>query len=95
MTPIVYGWAAIGDRDNWVTKVFMLNPITPITLTFQRAIYALITPVSDGVPVRVLPEWGWSSYLLYLGYSFAFGIVMLCIGVTVFGRLEANFAEEL
>ena len=95
MTPIVYQWAAIGDRDNWVTKVFMLNPITPITLTFQRALYALITPVSDGVPVRVLPEWGWSSYLLYLGYSFAFGIVMLCIGVTVFGRLEANFAEEL
>ena len=35
------------------------------------------------------------AYLAYLGYSFAIGIVVMAIAVWVFGRSEANFAEEL
>ena len=35
------------------------------------------------------------TYVAYLGYSFAFGLVMLTIAIAVFGRSEANFAEEL
>jgi len=85
----------IGDRDDWVTKLFMLNPITPITLVFQRALYAQLTSDMNNTVTQVLPDWSWSSYAAYLGYSFVFGAVVLMIAVVVFGRLEANFAEEL
>ena len=95
MTPIVYQFTLIGDRDDWVTKVFMLNPITPITLIFQRALYAQLTSNMNGTVTQVLPDWSWSGYARYLGYSFAFGAILLVIAVAVFGRLEANFAEEL
>jgi hypothetical protein len=36
-----------------------------------------------------------TTYLAYLGYSFAIGVVVMAIAVWVFGRSEANFAEEL
>ena len=36
-----------------------------------------------------------SLYLGYLGYSFVIGLVILMIAISVFGRCEANFAEEL
>ena len=45
--------------------------------------------------VQILPNWSWMHYLAYVGYTAAVGVVMLAIGVYVFGRLEANFAEEL
>jgi hypothetical protein len=43
----------------------------------------------------LLPHWPYWGYLAYLGWSFAFGIITLAIAVRVFGRSEANFAEEL
>ncbi|MGQ0824003.1 MAG: ABC transporter permease [Actinomycetota bacterium] len=91
MTPIVYQFMKIGVRDDWATTVFMLNPITPIVLVFQRALYARVTTTDD----KILPAWDWSHYALYLGYSFAVGLVMLAIAMSVFGRIEPNFAEEL
>ena len=36
-----------------------------------------------------------TGYLAYLGYSFVVGVVLLAIAIAVFGRSEANFAEEL
>jgi ABC-2 type transport system permease protein len=103
MTPVVYGFMTIGQRDNWETKVYMLNPVTPIVLIFQRAIYGQTSSTSSGpgtgplknITSEILPDWAWSGYLAYLGLSFAFGFVMLLIAVHVFGRVEANFAEEL
>jgi ABC-2 type transport system permease protein len=96
MTPIVYVFMTIGARDDWATKVYMTNPITPIVLVFQRAIYGKVDYVDDAGQVQhALPAWDWTSYAAYLGYSFAFGIIMLAIAFAVFGRVEANFAEEL
>jgi ABC-2 type transport system permease protein len=92
-TPVVYGFMTIGKRHGWFTKAYMTNPITPIVLIFQRAIYGKTDNVK--LDVRILPHWSTLTYLWYLGYSFAFGIVVLAIAVTVFGRTEANFAEEL
>jgi ABC-2 type transport system permease protein len=98
MTPIVYGFETIQNHAKWAVKVYMLNPVIPIVLVFQRAIYA--RPDNPKVPVgspghAILPHWDWTGYVAYLGYSFAVGILVFALAVWVFGRSEANFAEEL
>jgi ABC-2 type transport system permease protein len=102
VTPIVYGFMTIGRRSGgWFYRIYLLNPVTPIVLLFQRAIYAKLdnpnvqpTPASPKAN-QILPHWPMTTYLAYLGYSFAVGIVVMAIAVWVFGRSEANFAEEL
>jgi ABC-2 type transport system permease protein len=86
------GWA------QW-TWVYFLNPMVPLVLTFQRALYAHTSPTAivAGKPTTfyVLPTWSWGTYaLLDLGVLAA-STVLFIIALTVFGRLEGNFAEEL
>jgi ABC-2 type transport system permease protein len=86
------GWA------QW-TWVYFLNPMVPLVLTFQRALYAQTSPTAivKGKPqiFYVLPTWNWGTYaLLDLGVLAA-STVLFIIALTVFGRLEGNFAEEL
>ena len=53
-------------------------------------------PVGVTRSTEILPHWELTGYLAYLGYSFAVGVVMLVHRASsVFGRSEANFAEEL
>jgi ABC-type polysaccharide/polyol phosphate export permease len=92
MTPIVYPFMTLGARGGWQTKIFMCNPVTPVVLVFQRALYAKLTTDAG---TKLLPDWSWGAYAGYLGVTFGVGIIVLAIGVAVFGRLEANFAEEL
>jgi ABC-2 type transport system permease protein len=101
VTPIVYGFQTIGRRDSLFSKLYMLNPVTPIVLIFQRALYAkldnpkVIPTALDPKLDQILPHWGIGGYLAYLGYSFVIGGVLLAVAISVFGRSEANFAEEL
>ena len=98
MTPIVYGFMTIQNHAKWAVKVYMLNPVIPIVLVFQRAIYARVnnTKLQPGqVGYAILPHWAWTGYVAYLGYSFAVGILAFALAIWVFGRGEANFAEEL
>jgi len=101
VTPIVYGFMTIGRRDSLFAKIYMLNPVTPIVLIFQRALYAkldnptVVPTAADPKLNQILPHWPMTGYLAYLGYSFVIGAIMLTIAIAVFGRSEANFAEEL
>jgi ABC-2 type transport system permease protein len=105
MTPIVYGFMTIGSRGGWGAKVYMLNPITPVVILFQRALYAKTGTgaaagssggaLKNAAGTQILPDWSWTHYLGYLGYTMAAGIILFTFGLYVFGRLEANFAEEL
>jgi ABC-2 type transport system permease protein len=105
--PIVYAFQQnigkkLGPRD--LLWVYFLNPVTPLVLTFQRCIYAQISPVGlirqpNGTMVRqqifVLPSWGYLRYVeLDLGVL-AIALVLFLVALAVFGRLEGNFAEEL
>jgi len=101
VTPIVYGFMTIDRRPGgWFKHVYLLNPVTPIVLIFQRAIYnsldnsKVINPPGKKLN-GILPHWHMDIYLGYLGYSFIIGFILLAIGIYVFGRSEANFAEEL
>ena len=102
MTPIVYPFMTVAHHTGKIStarqivnKLWMLNPVTPVVLTFQRAIYAKMDNTSTHPPTPLLPHWSYWGYVGYLGYALAFGLLVLVLGVWVFGRSEANFAEEL
>lgn len=89
MTPIVYNFQTVGSKDTFFAKLWACNPITPVVIIFQRAIYGT---TENGA---FLPDWSWGQYTGYLGLSFGFGLVALAIAIRVFAKAEVNFAEEL
>jgi ABC-2 type transport system permease protein len=98
VTPIVYAFQLVSTKVGWFKYVWMANPITPIVLIFQRAIYAktyTVTLASHHTVQFPYPNWPYWAYLAYLGMSLVFGVVVLAIAVKVFAKAEVNFAEEL
>ena len=86
---------------NWIQYAYLLNPMTPIVMTFQRAIYGrtqytFLNPGATKPTVyHVLPTWGVGTYAAMMGAVLLLGIVLFLLALIVFGRLEGNFAEEL
>jgi ABC-2 type transport system permease protein len=97
-TPIIYPYRMVSDRlvehglPEWL---FALNPVTPIVLTFQRAIYneVEIRDAAGTVTLPLLPVEPW--YLLGVVVVGVTSIVFIAVALTIFGRLEGSFAEEL
>ena len=102
--PIVYQYQLIANRVSnhashykSIFVLYRLDPILPIILTFQRAIYASTSPVGAGgkriliLPNNAGPWW----YLWQLLAVIAFSLVLLAFALTVFGKREGSFAEEL
>jgi ABC-2 type transport system permease protein len=88
----------------WLQYAYLANPITPVVMTFQRAIYGRTqyTYLQPGSPpgtkpavYHVLPTWGLGTYAGMMGVVLAAGLVLFLLALIVFGRLEGNFAEEL
>ena len=96
-TPIVYLYHLISSRHPGLVTVYRLaNPVTPVVLAFQRAIYARPAPMTPNgrlpiLPLHASPWW----YLGQLAIEFAVGMALLLFAMRVFARLEGNFAEEL
>ena len=87
---------------NWLQYVYLLNPITPIVMTFQRAIYGqtqytYTAPGANQKPIvyHVLPTWGVGTYVGLMGIVLAVSAGLFLVALVIFGRLEGNFAEEL
>jgi ABC-2 type transport system permease protein len=98
VTPIVYQYQALGDRlGNWA----LLNPVTPVVLAFQRAIYGE-RQVEVGGSSRlgtttqgILPDesvWWYFRNVAVLGVV---SVLLLLGALWLFGKLEGDFAEEL
>jgi ABC-2 type transport system permease protein len=97
-TPIVYQYELVASRRPELAPWYrLLNPVTPIVLTFQRAIYHQTDPVGlTGSVIHILPTnadqwWYLSQVLIVIGVS----LVVFFFSLAVFVRLEGNFAEEL
>jgi ABC-2 type transport system permease protein len=88
LTPIVYVYTQLTEHFGG-RNLPLLNPVTPIVLTFQRALYGLY----GDPPVLLDPGFGW--YLRNLGLLMAAAGVLFFVAMRVFMRLEGNLAEEL
>ena len=95
LTPIAYPFRQVSDKaverglPEWL---FGLNPITPVVLVFQRALYAQ-TEVSGGIPL--LPHWSPAEMAVPLVCGLVAATVLLAGCLRLFGRFEGSFAEEL
>ncbi|MGH9039862.1 MAG: ABC transporter permease [Acidimicrobiia bacterium] len=90
LTPIVYPYGLITshfDGSNWPA---LLNPVTPIVLTFQRALYGGY----GGTDVVALDPGVW-WHVRNLTVVATAASVLLVVALHVFRRLEGNLAEEL
>jgi len=104
LTPIIYSFEAqVSKRLHHVrglnlTWLYLLNPVTPTVMTFQRVIYAtpVVQSLAPGHPtLTVLPTWPMSTYVILNLGVLAAGVALFAVAISVFGRLEGNFAEEL
>ena len=105
-TPIVYTFGQVSgiiakhSGLAWLKVLYLANPITPIVMTFQRAIYGKTSYIATAnnpshAVTNVLPDWGVGQYAELLGVVLAVSTVLFLLALIVFGRLEGNFAEEL
>ena len=90
ITPIVYPFTQLAKALHGHAGVALVNPVTPIVLTFQRALYGEFGK-SPVIPANL--AFGW--YLRNLLIVTVAILVLLTIGLRVFSRLEGNLAEEL
>src|SRR3546814_18641801 len=78
-------------------RLAMLNPMIPVVTTFQRVIYnpahEVGTESSANFDFLLGRDGLW--YLENLALSGAAAVVVLFIGVKIFGKLEADLGEEL
>lgn len=93
VTPIVYSAQLVLGRLGPVADTFYLaNPLTSVTLAFQRALYGSRL-LADGGPV--LPDPGLAWYGARLGLVAAASLVLLYLTWRAFFRMSGDFAEEL
>lgn len=92
----VYTEVVTRHHLQWLLDLYLLDPMEPIVLAFQRFFYG---KVYVSIP-------GNAHYAALAGYSYHFyaemllgvlvaGILLLLGAMKVFGRIEGNFAEEL
>jgi ABC-2 type transport system permease protein len=86
-SPIVYSYDLIAHKLGRFAFLYLFNPVTPIVMVFQRAIYGTYPSV-----IHPFPFW-W--YARNIAIVLVCSSVLLAIALRVFRRLEGNFTEEL
>lgn len=92
--PIIYdyeraaNWFVGRGLPSWIP---LLNPVTPIVTTFQRAIFASDTV--DGR--RLLPDVSQWWYVRNITIVLVVGAALFLAALRLFDRAEGNFAEAL
>lgn len=86
-SPIVYSYDLIAEKLGRFSGLYLLNPVTPVVLVFQRAIYGDYSEI-----VHQFPYW-W--YARNLAFVIVGSLLLLAFSLSVFRRLEGNFTEEL
>lgn len=100
LTPVVYPFDLVGNKliDSWgpgAERIAMLNPVTPVVVTFQRVLYNPTQFDASGQETFQLLLQPSSWYLQNLAVTAGFGVVMLVVGLRLFHKLQANLGEAL
>ena len=99
MTPIVYPVGFLQQNLGHLWVLSFLNPMTAITLAYQRGIYIKTQYVQVVNGVRhvniLIPHEPILWYLRNLGLVGIGALVLAWLGWSVFRRLESRLAEEL
>jgi ABC-2 type transport system permease protein len=93
-TPILYQYDRASD---WVGShgipgsIILLNPFTPIVITFQRALYGKY----EVGGTHLLPSYGVAWYLLVVVISLVGALIVLALALKMFDKTEPNLVEAL
>lgn len=94
--PIIYSFNKIdGGHHRWLGIVYLVDPIVPILLTFQRALYGIVSFGPAGHKTVQLANYPFHFYVAMLSWVLGVAVVLFLVALVIFGRLEGNFAEEL
>jgi ABC-2 type transport system permease protein len=106
LTPVIYPSAFVFDQLGGrsvlgvpVLDLYLANPMVPIILAFQRALYAHPTPLGDVngklQPIPVLPDVSMGWLALVLGAVAVGSLILLLLAWRTYFHMSGDFAEEL
>lgn len=93
INPIVYSVSLVHNELGNLYGLYYLNPMAGVVVAMQRAIYAQNPVLPGGSPVLASDDYAF--YLEKLGIGALVSAVLLGLGLWVYHRLSADFAEEL
>ena len=93
INPIVYSVSLVKTELGDLYWAYFLNPMAGVVCAMQRAIYAQNPTLPGGS--TVLAADGYAFYLEKLGIGALVSAAMLALGLWLYHRLSADFAEEL
>jgi ABC-2 type transport system permease protein len=94
VNPIVYSFSLVKPHlHGWHEFAYYLNPMAGVVVAMQKAIYAQNPVLPGGSTVLASDSYGF--YFEKLGIGALVSAVLLALGLWVYHRLSADFAEEL
>jgi ABC-2 type transport system permease protein len=92
LSPIVYPFRYVHTAlgGNWMEQLYLLNPITTIVISMQKALWSAGT-TPEGLASQVWPD----HLVLRLLITLAASLVFLWFSQRIFARLQGNFAQEI
>jgi ABC-2 type transport system permease protein len=95
-TPIVYPFGLVTDKLGSASWVSFLNPMTPLVITVQRAIYNRTAVVDSSGKITVIlydeTVWWYLRNVLIVGFG---AVALIAVGLWVFDRIGDDLAEQL
>jgi ABC-2 type transport system permease protein len=99
LTPILYPWGLAStelENRGISSSVLLLNPMSSAVLTFQRAIYGIVSYATPDNPANpIVPDASPLWYLRNLSIVLFASLCLLAVAIRIFGRIESSFAEAL
>jgi ABC-2 type transport system permease protein len=109
LSPILYGYMLVANKisEHGINgNIMLLNPVTPVLITFQRALYGqpnayktIVDPVTHQgvrqIDQQLLPDSSVWWYLRNLGFVLVGATLLFLLAIKIFDKAEGNFAEVM
>ncbi|HEY7437890.1 MAG TPA: ABC transporter permease [Acidimicrobiia bacterium] len=94
-SPVVYSVSLVSAHltNEWMYNLYLLNPMTAVVISSQRALYAQNPALAGGG--HVLADPGIAFYLERLGLAMIIASIVCVIGLLSYRRMSGEFAEVL